>query len=855
MKRLLYLIFLLAQPAVAFHIVGGEIEFITLRNGTYRINVVQYFDKAQIENPGPEAEATVYIYRNSDNKLMSTHTLPFFIETDVRYTNNDCAIDQLKNSRVIWGADIQLNPQEYDDPAGYYIVWERCCRNANIINIINPSSSGMTYVTEIPPLWANGAPFINSSPELFRPLSDYACQFQLYYIDFTGTDRDGDSLVYSLTQPLNSSASVALPIPQPKPHFTVRFDEEKGYFDNDMIPGSPGLAISRKGLLTVNPSKSGLHVFSVLVEEYRNGVKIGQVRRDFQMLVLPTEQCNPPDPPQVGIQIPGKPNFETALDTLSYAYNEEKCFDYIVSNITPGETITLRAEGVNFDGDIDEIFQINQLLVGENQDSLLVEICAPDCPPLGGETFVVDLIAGDDACPLPQMDTLRLIMQVEPLPNQYPSLSLTDDVISINQGSIFERAFEIEDPDGDSIYLEYFIPEQDSIEQFGFDVEILESSPGYARGIFRWDANCQIYQFGEQQQFDLYFRSEDDDFCQYQNPDLSYLNMNVILPGNNLPVVTIVGAPMEGFNAPVDQSIQFTVTATDVDGDQVSLEMAGVGFNPAAYGAVMESTSGISTTSSTFSWLADCDFYNPQESNSFKFAFIAQDQDFCNTSQIDTLFYVIQITQPPNNAPDVISPGAFTLEVNEQFEIPIYANDLDEDDEITLSLQQGLRLPQTETLIFESVTGQSSVSSIFRWTPECSLLRNGDPTTYRIFFQVRDSYCPISATDTAALVLTIQETRDQFDGFLPPNVFTPNDDGINDVFHLSGFEDPALNLPVDNCEDYFEYISIHNRQGATVFYSDDRLFEWDGGDLPTGTYFYIIKYSVTEYKNYIQLLR
>ncbi|MFZ9046833.1 MAG: hypothetical protein ACO2ZZ_13325, partial [Cyclobacteriaceae bacterium] len=75
MKKLLYLILLLAHGASAFHIVGGEIEFITIRPGTYRINVIQYFDEAQIMNPGPEGQITVYIYRNSDNALMSTHDL------------------------------------------------------------------------------------------------------------------------------------------------------------------------------------------------------------------------------------------------------------------------------------------------------------------------------------------------------------------------------------------------------------------------------------------------------------------------------------------------------------------------------------------------------------------------------------------------------------------------------------------------------------------------------------------------------------------------------------------------------------------------------------------------------------
>ena len=132
----------------------------------------------------------------------------------------------------------------------------------------------MNYVLEIPPLMKNGIVFQNSSPVLFKPLSDYACINQLYYVEFTGVDPDGDSLVYSLASPLNSSTQDPLPTPQPKPHFNVAF--ASGYSEDNMIPGSPPLRISNKGLLTVNPSETGLFVFSIKVEEYRDGEKIGE---------------------------------------------------------------------------------------------------------------------------------------------------------------------------------------------------------------------------------------------------------------------------------------------------------------------------------------------------------------------------------------------------------------------------------------------------------------------------------------------------------------------------------------------------------------------------------------------------
>ena len=63
----------------------------------------------------------------------------------------------------------------------------------------------------------------------------------------------------------------------------------------------------------------------------------------------------------------------------------------------------------------------------------------------------------------------------------------------------------------------------------------------------------------------------------------------------------------------------------------------------------------------------------------------------------------------------------------------------------------------------------------------------------------------------------------------PPNVFTPNGDGINDEFYLEGIE----GLIDFNCQ-------IYNRWGTLVYEWNDPFKGWDGSDAPDGTYFYIV---------------
>ncbi len=71
-----------------------------------------------------------------------------------------------------------------------------------------------------------------------------------------------------------------------------------------------------------------------------------------------------------------------------------------------------------------------------------------------------------------------------------------------------------------------------------------------------------------------------------------------------------------------------------------------------------------------------------------------------------------------------------------------------------------------------------------------------------------------------------------------PNVFTPNGDGVNDLFHLINTD------AIDNLSSF--EISIVNRWGNTIQVFDDQNFNWDGrtasGDnCSEGVYFYYIK--------------
>ena len=230
----LFVLFLLAFQARASHIVGGEFELLYRSSFDYQLNLILYFDQRNGAPGARDDNALVSIFRKSDNVLMRQINLPLITEEQVNYTKPDCSIGDVQTTRLIYTNFLTLSANRFSDPGGYYVVWERCCRNYNIDNIFsedpgppdNPNLAarfaGQTFYLEFPPVTKNGEPFVNSTPRLFPPLSDYGCPFRTYYTDFAGTDIDGDSLVYSLVTPLNSSSMQALPDPTPAPHPSVQ---------------------------------------------------------------------------------------------------------------------------------------------------------------------------------------------------------------------------------------------------------------------------------------------------------------------------------------------------------------------------------------------------------------------------------------------------------------------------------------------------------------------------------------------------------------------------------------------------------------------------------------------------------
>ncbi len=873
-KRLLLLLLLVSTPAWASHIVGGEFELLHIEGSTYRLNLNLYFDRINGLAGAQDDLVNARIYRKSDNVPMMDVTLPFVSQTRVEYFQPDCSNGEVVTDKLVYTTTITLDGSIFNDPQGYYVAWERCCRNYSITNVISNDPdegqyAGQTFYLEFPPVVKNGEPFINSSPQLFPPLNDYACPNRAYWVDFAGFDADGDSLTYKLVTPISTHIGRYLPVsgmPGPAPYPTVIW--QSPFELSNIMNGAPDLFVSTEGFLTVTPTQQGLYVFAVKCEEFREGEKIGEVIRDFQMLVL--DKCPVADPPEIAGRKLGEPTFlypdELFVDFANTVADSARCIEVQVSDPDAlkeeddsTEHIWLKVIPLNFktDKNLNDILPAVSRATLKNGSVETFQICFEKCPYIEGGPFRIGVIAFDDACALPLSDTLEIEVSVTP-PDNSAAYFITDDkVISILEGVGYVLPIEGRDDDNDMMVFDV-ITEGFELADVGMSFINETLVNGQALTTFKWETGCDIYDFTEQTEFEVKVVLDDLDECNFGVPDTLKLNLQVILPPNTDPIISSDLAK-PNFAHVINTPVDFNVFGLDTDGDDVELTVTGDGFSLSDYGMNFpESVTGNTNIEGHFSWTPPCNIYNSVEGNKFTLYFLLNDFDKCKFPNIDSLEVIIHLVPPFNSPPtirfnnlnpavDFLSNSA-SLTVGELLNLDVISED-EKEDSVWLNLLTVNGEANFTNFSFENTVGLGGATSELRWEPDCSNLEpEFKSKDYTLAFGVYDNKCANTKADTVEILVSAKDIDQLTAKFLPSNIITPNNDGKNDYYSLP-------NLPLDDCLGQFIGFRVHNRWGTKVFDTIDRDFQWKPEEnLPSGVYYYGVKFTNKDYNGTITIL-
>ncbi len=303
---------------VAKHIIGGDVHYKCLSIDTINNRVRLEFE-FQMYRDGRDATGADFdgaagsnfgaefgVFRRSGaGWIFVKKTAPLRLTSRERVLPNDqpCLIapPAIFVERGLYQFEMDLDIIDQD----YMIAYQRCCRSESISNLTTPGNFGAVFSIEITPTalrTCNNSPIFNEFPPLV-----ICAGFELEY-DHSARDSEGDQLVYEFCTPLSGGGN---PGPNTQPprsdcrnsvipdptfcgpdDFRVVNFVTPTFTTRAPMAGNPVVSIdARTGLITGVPEITGEHVMAVCAMEYRDGVLLSTIRRDFQFIVSTCEKA------------------------------------------------------------------------------------------------------------------------------------------------------------------------------------------------------------------------------------------------------------------------------------------------------------------------------------------------------------------------------------------------------------------------------------------------------------------------------------------------------------------------------------------------------------------------------------
>ena len=298
MKKFLFTLFLSFSLFHAFsaHIKGGFFTYEYLGPGIsnptflrYKISLTVYMScnpsAGQLTNP-----INFTIFETGSNIIAANPVVSITKNYNLNKDIDEPCISLDQRGCYYTVVVYELNNYELAPSTnGYTISYQRCCRIANMQNVLNSENVGNTYSISIPGTNSTVPDAIkNSSPDF--PVNDtgFVCGGTYFTYPFSATDKDGDELTYSLCSAFSGGTTI-LPAPNPAdtPPYSL-VDYISPY--SGAAPMGPSVTInSLTGLISgISPMPNisgGEFVITVCVTETRNGKYLGETRKELHIQV------------------------------------------------------------------------------------------------------------------------------------------------------------------------------------------------------------------------------------------------------------------------------------------------------------------------------------------------------------------------------------------------------------------------------------------------------------------------------------------------------------------------------------------------------------------------------------------
>jgi gliding motility-associated-like protein len=287
MKKILLILFItvMVSPCKASHIVGGEMIYqyngpgASPNTSSYTITLKLFRDQTCTNCAQMPTDVFIGIFDNDNGNQFPGNGQPYDV---IKNSELPVPVDPyppcMTNAPILdYHVGIfVLNVVLPNNTKGYTATYQTCCRVnplANVYNIVAQiGGTGATYSCTIP-----GVP--DNSPQ-FSTSVDVICRHRQFTLKFNAVDPDGDSLVYYFAPAYNGGAvlNAGNANPSPGPYQPVSY--VNGYsFGAPM--GIQATIDEHTGIISGVAPDVGKYVVCVAVDSYRNGVFLAEHRKDF----------------------------------------------------------------------------------------------------------------------------------------------------------------------------------------------------------------------------------------------------------------------------------------------------------------------------------------------------------------------------------------------------------------------------------------------------------------------------------------------------------------------------------------------------------------------------------------------
>lgn len=357
--------FLCYTPVYATHLMGGELTYICLGNNQYELTLTLYRDCNGIDLGSSQT-----LYHTDDCGTNSNYSMALVSTQEITPVCPGIVGTACNGGGGVYGIEefvyqttVTLDP----NCTNVIFSWSLCCRNYAISTLANPGSESMYIKTIIPDITV-----CNNSPTFLNVPVPFMCVGQPVNYNNGAVDVDGDDLVFSLIDCMDAANNPVV--------------YSAGFNATTALTTTGGIAIdANTGAISFTPSQTEVGVMCVLVEEYRNGIKISEIIRDIQFTVV---TCTNDNPTLTGMD-------STNVFTTNLKVGNSICFDVFSDDINPGQQVFIQwNEGV----------PTGTFTIDSSGQFPKGTFCwTPTIDHIGNNVFTV--IVSDDNCPLVGMNT------------------------------------------------------------------------------------------------------------------------------------------------------------------------------------------------------------------------------------------------------------------------------------------------------------------------------------------------------------------------------------------------------------------------------------------------------------------